>query len=205
MKYLNSQYKIQLTASFVMINTANGYFSSMKKAVDTAACDVAVADTTITTERSTQVNFAKCAYGSTANGFLRNELDNSTIMISTFSDLNNPNVTVAFYEGTIYETIANQSLPLAKKIPSTYDEQFDLLTKNKVHAIIGDGIDFFQFKSNNLKSCSSCFVKIFGESAPFGVFTQITTRTSASVSCHFEYFSFTGLVLIILSTMLMNL
>ena len=43
-KNINKQYGLALTAKFFSINTTDGFFESMKAAVDSGKCDVVVAD-----------------------------------------------------------------------------------------------------------------------------------------------------------------
>ena len=181
---LNKKYGLTLNATFLSVDTTVlGYFPSMKAAVDNGKCDIVVSDTTITAERGLVVKFAQCPYGFSSDGFLRTELDNNTITgIDSIAKLNRADVKVAYYGGTIYDTIVNQTLPLAQKFPATFDEQYQMVLQKRVHALIGDVVDLYNWKTQNTAACPSCFVKTFGDAAPFGIFTANTTRSNDGVS-----------------------
>ncbi|KAG2379195.1 hypothetical protein C9374_007334 [Naegleria lovaniensis] len=179
---LNSKFGLQLSAVYKPINTTEfGYFESLRRAVNTGACDVVVSDTTHTKERAAVVNFATCAYGSSSSGFLRTSLDSNGTYIDELSKLNSPNYIVAFYASTVYEIAANTSLPLAQKIRVTSldTDPYNLVLQNKIHALISDAADLNAWKAANSDKCSNCYVKAFGELAPFGIFTAQTTRSSS--------------------------
>ncbi|EFC39018.1 predicted protein [Naegleria gruberi] len=162
---INSKYGTSLATRFVYVNATDGFFESMKKAVETEECDVSVADSTYTTERRSKVQFSDCGYGSTANGFLRtllNKENNATFAnLKDISQLNSPDIIVAAYFGTYYETLANQTLPLAKKIFTSFDEQFELIKNNKVHVVISDSEALQSWKVTNCPSCIGRFEKLF--------------------------------------------
>ncbi|KAG2381576.1 hypothetical protein C9374_005960 [Naegleria lovaniensis] len=180
----NAQYSLKLSAKFVplVMNETLGYFESLRVAVESGECDVAVADTTLTEERSAKVKFSVCPYGVSVNAFLRSDLDNTTLTgITELKHLNRSGLNVTYYEGTIFDTIAQQELQAANRVPSTYEGQYTLVLQRKVHAVLGDVLDQQAWLEANRKDCVSCYIKAFGLGGSFGVFTQATTRSSEAV------------------------
>ncbi|KAG2392087.1 hypothetical protein C9374_013572 [Naegleria lovaniensis] len=178
--HLNAKYQLSLTPKYLGINTTTGYFINLKQAVDSEICDIVVSDTTFTDERSKLVSFASCGYGFSSDGFLRTELDNSTLTgIYTISQLNRADVKVSWYYGTIYDKIVNETLPLTQKMPvNNVDEQFQMVKQQQIHALISDAVDLENWRLNNKESCKTCYVKTFGTTFPFGVFTALKSEMS---------------------------
>lgn len=172
---LNSKYKLSLTPKYLGINTTTGYFDNLKQAVDNGVCDIVVSDTTFTDERSKLVSFASCGYGYSSDGFLRTELNSTTLTgINSVTQLNRADVIVSWYYGTIYDQIVNTTLPLAQKMPvNNVDEQFQLVKEKKIHALISDAVDLENWRLSHKDICSTCYVKTFGTTFPFGIFTAL--------------------------------
>ena len=179
-KQLNTQYKMSIIGNYVLVDTSvKGYIEGMKDAVDSGVCHVSVADTTITDARRKLVNFQTCSYGSTSFAFLRNTLDNTTITTNSVTDLNRTDVTIAVYGGTSYETYVDTYLSAAKKIATDYDNQFILFNSKQVHAIVGDAIDLYTYRTSG--SCQdNCYVRAFGDPSFFSTFTTLSI-TSGTV------------------------
>lgn len=113
-KAINTQYSMSLENSLVLINTTDGFFTSLSNAVNDGRCDVVVADTSYSSDRATQVSFQTCPYGSTSYGFIRNNKDNETLGYSSNVYSFNKNGTiVGAYSGTIFEDWIKENLPLA--------------------------------------------------------------------------------------------
>ena len=165
-----------------MVNVSVSYFNSLKSAVDSSVCDVVIAETVYTAERAKLVKYTTCGYGSTSYGFLRGALDNSTISISNVNDLNNPAVKISVVKGSIFDTYVNQSLPLAQKVYASYGAQMQLVADGVVHAVVDDAVGLNQFRLNNMKDCTSCFVKLFGDVSTFSAFTELTTKSNGAFS-----------------------
>ncbi|KAF0984982.1 hypothetical protein FDP41_000021 [Naegleria fowleri] len=203
----NTQYGLTLKSKNVplVMNETLGYFDSLRTAVENGDCDIAVADTTITEERAAKVKFSVCPYGVSVNAFLRTDLDNTTLTnINELQQLNRSGINVTYYEGTIFDTIAQQQLQAATKVPASYDGQYILALQRKVHAVIGDVLDQKGWLEQNRKDCVSCYIKAFGLGSSFGVFTQATTRSSdAGISARMTGASHPLFVWLMMSVMCM--
>ncbi|KAG2381584.1 hypothetical protein C9374_005968 [Naegleria lovaniensis] len=206
MDALNKHYQMTMKAKFVplVMNESLGYFENMKFAVESGQCDVAVADTTYTEERATKVKFSACPYGVTMNAFLRTDLDNTTLTgINELKHLNHSGINVTYYEGSVFETIAQENLQAATKFPTNYDNQYTLIRQRKVHAVIGDALDQVTWLENNKKECVGCYIRTFGLGGKFGVFTEATNRTSGSNSFHQRFPKCNGLQFLSVMILLM--
>jgi len=56
-KTINKQYGLNITARFVVLNAANGFFQTLLDAVNNGTCDVSVAATAITEDRKKTAHF----------------------------------------------------------------------------------------------------------------------------------------------------
>jgi len=67
----------------------------------------------------------------------------------------------------------------AKKIATDYDNQFILFNSKQVHAIVGDAIDLYTYRTSG--SCQdNCYVRAFGDPSFFSTFTTLSI-TSGTV------------------------
>ncbi|KAF0977345.1 hypothetical protein FDP41_003337 [Naegleria fowleri] len=168
LEQVNSHYSISLTKQIILVNTTDGFFVSLKRAVDEGVCDVVVADVSYVSERLPLVNFMSCPYGATSMAFLTTS---KSLGVSTVTDLNRSGLKVATYAGTIFEDYIKKNLPLATALAVGFDEQFEMATSKSVDAVVADAVDLMVWMSRNTTQCPDCTVKIFGDPSYFGAFT----------------------------------
>ncbi|KAG2386089.1 hypothetical protein C9374_002535 [Naegleria lovaniensis] len=172
---VNSHYSMSLKKEIVLVNTTDGFFVSLKRAVDEGICDVVVADVSLVAERLPLVNFMSCAYGATSMAYLTTS---SSLGVASVTDLNKSGLKVAAYSGTIFEDYIKQNLPLATKLSVGFDEQFEMATMKTVDAIVADAVDLMVWMNKNTTRCPDCTVKIFGDPSYFGTFTAKVNASS---------------------------
>lgn len=176
---LNKKYSLSLGIEYLSINTTSGYFPSLLGGINSGACDIVVSDTALSTARSEQVSFTTCSYGTTYFTFMRTDLDNTTITgITTLDQLNRADVKVAWWKGTLFDQVMNNSLSLVQKYPgSTMNAMFSFAETKQVHAILFDAIDVYSWM-NDHKECVNCYMKVFGDPLPVSIFTKKMPATS---------------------------
>ncbi|KAL9654424.1 hypothetical protein ABK040_010448 [Willaertia magna] len=170
-RLLNKRYKINLNYAIQQYDTNRfGYFDTLKNAVDSGDCHVAVATTIIDNIRSPKVRF-QCPYESSSQGFLRSNLD-SHITINNFNDLNRTDIVVGVSSGTFYENFIPQiSAATIVRDSSGTQGVFKLVNENKVHAVLADINDLIFWLRNGTTNCTDCFVKGFGQPVYMASFT----------------------------------
>ncbi|EFC49528.1 predicted protein [Naegleria gruberi] len=181
-KTLKNHYNItNLNAKFLIINTTElGYFPTMKNAVDSATCHVAIASTNYEESRSNQVEF-QCPYGASFTGILRSERSNGSLVINTPSDLNKEGVLIAAPYMTIGYEYSKVNFPKATILSNFgYQTAYQMVINKEVHALIGDYIEISQWLLRTKANCTSCYVKISDSSRSFGSFISKGLLTSSS-------------------------
>lgn len=107
----------------------------------------------------------------------------SNTTISDVYSLNKTGMLVGAYEGTTYSTFVKTQLSAATYVSFTATNlQYQSVLDGNVHALIGDAIQFYTWLKSNNATCSSCYIKLYGEAYSFGTFTtgNITARTNGA-------------------------
>ncbi|EFC43451.1 predicted protein [Naegleria gruberi] len=181
-KTIREQYKLpKLDMVFLNINTSEGYFYSLRRAVDSGYCDVVVASTNWDSERAKAVHF-QCAYASSYFGFVRSELD-PQINVRNDTEMDRAGFNVSVSIGTITDKWATNNLKKANIIRlSGYEEAFQMILQKQTHTFIADSLDLFLWLSQNKNNCSTCYVRAFGVNFPIGSFVSNNLVDTSSAS-----------------------
>ena len=148
------------------------------------------------------VDMYKGGYGSRLMGFLRSELDNSTLQVSNVLDLNKAGVVVGVVTGSTFQQWAISNIPLVTLTTvAGLEDGLSMISKRQIHAFLHDASDLFSWLNKTRSNCTTCSVGLFGSTTPYGSFISNSIEQislASSVHSLFCGFIFMLLCLIVL-------
>lgn len=182
LEQVNNKYKRNIQPQFIKLNTTKlAYWETLKQAANFGDCNVIIASNNYDLVRASQVHF-QCMYGSSGYGYLRTGLDLGTVIINSDKDINNTNVSVGTFTGTIYDTYVTNNFQAAKitRKNAGWVDVFQMVVENKIHIMVAEATDLRNWLSKNQYRCANCTTKIMG--IPFSYSSFVTKNIIKSAS-----------------------
>lgn len=147
---LSREYDMSITGEWIIKETTS-FFDNMTTALNNNECDAILSFVSFNMNRSLVADFT-CMYAPLSAISLIRGTYRPDMTFSSLSDLNNPNWTVGFREGTVYETLYKKYMPKATKLILNAFPDRGYSKLDAAHVIIDDLQNIYYFLLQNPNS-----------------------------------------------------